>query len=295
LSPDGLANHNLDRTLGDFPLAHDDDVGAHCLEVIDLGVEMGASNVFQRRICLPGILNDRPGLVDIPFSQTTSLQLDLGGEATFSQGSDSTSANDNYAGNLTLGAHLNYRQVDRYLFGVFGGGGSSFHKDTGTTGQPAPFWFVGLEGQAYFGNSTLYGQAGYLDSNQPEPETLETAWFVRAVDRHFFNAGQTKAEGELSYGQQDEGSDSVNIFGWGLELEHQCWSFGNDGFLAGYVRYEGRHFNETTQSDNYTEHTLMVGLKADMNQMNLLSRDRTGATLDLPNFGRWVGGTITLD
>jgi hypothetical protein len=237
------------------------------------------------------------GRVDIPFSQTTSLQLDLGGEAAFSQGSDSTSAADNYAGNVTLGAHLNYRQMDRYLFGVFGGGGASFHNDTGSTGPAAPFWFAGLEGQAYFGNATVYGQVGYLDSNHPATETLENAWFVRGVGRYFFNQGQTKAEGELSFasGHQDAGTANVNIFGWGAELEHQFWSFGNDGFLAGYIRYEGRHFNETTDVDKYTEHTLMVGLKADMNQMNLLSRDRTGATLDLPNIGRWVGGTITLD
>ena len=228
--------------------------------------------------------------VDIPFSETFSLQLDLEGESGF----DNTGSEaDDHLGKVAAAGHLNYRQLDRYLFGAFGGGGMIFQGSDHASSQHR---FLGVEGQWYFGHATLYGQVGWMDSSgDGEFDALNDAWFVRGVGRTFFNGGNTKLEGEVSYanGEQDP-TDDVSVIGWGAEIEHVLRSFGSDGFLSGFARYEGVHFDKEPADRKTTNHIFMVGIKMDMNQLNPLSRDRTGATLDLPDFAAWnAAGNVT--
>ena len=249
------------------------------------------------------------GRVDLPFSENLSLQLDLEGVAAFTDGTENTggpSESDNYAGGAVSAAHLNYREVDRFLIGLFGGAGVAAVNDTASTGKDPGLYFVGVEGQMYFGDLTLYGQVGYMDAeSDTTQEELTDAFFLRAVGRFYFNGGHTKLEGEFSYanGDQDEGAgggtDDMEVFGWGGQLTHQFHNWGNDGYIAGFLRYEGRYFDEGEtgggSGNDYDEHTFMVGVSVGLNQVNLKSMERTGVALDLPHFTRWVAGTTAVD
>jgi len=247
--------------------------------------------------------------VDLPFSENLSIQLDLEGEAAFTDGTDNNgpSESDNYGGGAVSAAHLNYRQVDEFLIGLFGGAGVAAVNDTGSTGKDPALYFIGVEGQMYFGDITLYGQVGYMDAeSDATQEELTNAFFLRGVGRYYFNGGHTKLEGEFSYanGKQDEGitgaaSDDMEIFGWGGQLTHQFYNWGNDGYLAGFVRYEGRYYDEDETTgptgNDHEEHTILVGLSVGLNQYSLKTTERTGVALDLPDFTRWVAGTTAVD
>jgi hypothetical protein len=103
---------------------------------------------------------------------------------------------------MVAAAHLNYREFDRYLVGIFAGGGKYFVDDSSETGISGSLYFAGVEAQGYFGNSTLYGQAGFLGASQPD-EHLDDVWFVRGVGRHYINNGTAMLQGELSYARGD--------------------------------------------------------------------------------------------
>ena len=156
----------------------------------------------------------------------------------------------------------------------------------------------------YFGDLTLYGQVGYLDAESDSTqEELTDAFFLRAVGRFYFNAGHSKLEAEVSYanGDQDEGAaagtDDAEILGWGVQLTHQLHNWGNDGYIAGFLRYEGNYYDEDNSAadDDIEEHTFMVGVSIGLNQPNLKSTERTGVALDIPDVTRWVATTTGLN
>ena len=240
-------------------------------------------------------------LIDIPLSDRASLQIDQYGEAMLSDQSTS----EDYTGGYLAGVHLNTRVRDQYLFGVFGGGGRLHFASTEDDAYNT--WLVGVEGQLYRNNTTFYGQVGYTDSDANDfdadnngHEVMAEAWFLRGVIRHYTNGGNTKLEGELGYasGQNDcscyasDPTDDVDMIAWGVELEHVIRSFGNDGFVSAYARYQGQYYDEDVTGgtdDDATAHTFMVGIKMDMNQLNPFTRERTGAAVDLPDLNRWIG------
>jgi hypothetical protein len=235
--------------------------------------------------------------IDYPIDDNLGVQLDLHGDARIlSSGSDSTSAEHNYVGNVTLGAHANYREHDQYLIGAFLAGGQGFVDDTGSSdARPGRYIVVGGEGQMYFDNLTVYGQAGYIDSWQAaenNPDTLHNGWFVRGVGRYYMNQGQTMValEGSFASGDMDS-TDEVDVIGWGVALEHQfrTWAT-DDAFVTGFLRYNGTHFNETSSSpdDTFYDHSILVGAKFAFNVMDLLDMERRGIAVDLPNVGMWV-------
>ena len=247
--------------------------------------------------------------VDLPFSENLSIQLDLAGVAAFTDGSENAggpSESDNYGGGAVAAAHLNYREVDQFLIGLFGGAGVAAVNDTASTGKDPALYFVGVEGQMYFGDITLYGQVGYLDADSDATqEELTNAFFLRGVGRFYFNGGHTMLEGEVSYanGDQDEGTgaaggtDDAEIIGWGVQLTHQFHNWGNDGYLAGFIRYAGNYYEEDNSAadDDIDEHTIMVGLSIGLNQYSLKTTERTGVALDLPDVTRWVSVTTGLN
>ena len=247
------------------------------------------------------------GRVDLPWSENMSLQLDVEGIAAFTDGTEDgagPSESDNYGGGAVAAAHLNYREVDQFLIGLFGGAGVAAVNDTNSTGQDPAIYFVGVEGQMYFGDITLYGQVGYLDSDADATnEALSDAVFVRGVGRFYFGGGHTMLEGEVSYtsGDQDEGggaTDDVDIIGWGGQLVHQFHNWGNDGYIAGFLQYRGNHYEEDDPGGpdgETTEHTIMVGLTVGLNQYSLKTTERTGVALDLPDFTRQVSVTTSVD
>ena len=259
------------------------------------------------------------GRVDLPFdlnidgvpSDALSLQLDVVADANFTEDQDSTSdqtsIDSTYGGQAVLGAHLNYREVNRYLFGLFGAIGRGAIDDTDSDDQyDADLFAIGVEGQAYFDDITGYLQAGFMNAEQSGTDTAAVgdAWFIRGVGRYFFNQGRTKVAGELSYAAGDHdaddssGTDDVDILGWGIEAEHEVHSWaGGEGYATAFIKYNGLYYDSSSPSNDRsaTGHTILLGMRFAINNMGLLGTDRKGATLDLPDIGRWLVGAAYVD
>jgi hypothetical protein len=187
---------------------------------------------------------------------------------------------------------------------VFGGGGRYFVDDSGTTGLAGSLFFAGVEGQIYSGNSTLYGQAGYLGASHPD-EQLNKVWFVRGVGRHYFNNGMSMLQGEVSYARgkyefvnSTATTQSTRIIGWGLRYEQQfkTWA-NNDGYASWFAEYQGAQWKSRDPGtpETVVDHTVLLGVKFAFNQGSLLRNERMGGAVDLPNFGRWVGRAVGAD
>ena len=133
-------------------------------------------------------------------------------------------------------------------------------------------------------NLTLYGQLGFMDGNNVDEDTFDDGIFGRAVAR-FFVSPNTKLQAEISYLSGEADGDDSDVLGWGLEAEHQVSSWSDSG-VSGYVAYSG--LSAEDDGDEADEHRFLVGIRIAMNSgTTLLEKDRTGATLDLPDFVRW--------
>ena len=237
--------------------------------------------------------------VDIPLSDYLSLQVDQYGEGLFG----SLETGENYTGGVLTGAHLTYRDMDRYLLGAFAGVGKVFFASTSDDAYTQ--WLAGIEGQYYFGNTTLYGQAGYSDNESNDStsqELINEAWFLRGVVRHYMNGGDTKLEGEIGWmtgvndNEPDNTTDDVDAVWWGAEIEHAVASFGDDGFVSVFGRYEGYYFeDDESPSDEATNHVFILGVRFDLNQMNPYMRERNGVAVNLPNVTRINGLSRTIE
>ncbi len=99
------------------------------------------------------------------------------------------------------------------------------------------------------------------------------------------------ADGSADFG------DDVTFIGWGAELEHQFKSYGGDGAVNGFIRYDGRYAESDWGggTDTMTGHTILVGFSFDLNAANLLQRERYGVALDTPNFGRVLAHVNSTD
>ena len=175
-----------------------------------------------------GIVGAR-GSYSLPLSSRVSAQFDLIGEVN-ATGSDDD--NDLTRGDYMGAVHLNMRDPSSYLFGAFAGGGQSFD-DGDNDDDSIPFWFVGLEGQKYFGNLSLGTQIGYVDSDENNNESISNAWFARATAGYYFSEN-TKLSGDLAFftGDRRNGNPkgTMDVISWGARLDHSLqsssWLFG---------------------------------------------------------------------
>jgi hypothetical protein len=229
--------------------------------------------------------------VSVPWSANFSTQFDLESSGVLgSYGSDE----DQYSSSVVAAVHASFRQPENYLVGLFGGGGLAIAADEET----GNLWFAGVEGQAYLGDFTLYGQAGYLDSIEADgddSDTFHNAYFARAAGRYFFTPN-SMLQGEVSYarGKQDTGGGyDMNIWGWGARYEQGLETMP----ISLFVAYEGAHYDNGSGGDtgSFIEHTGLVGAKFRFGPNSLKENDRLGATLDLPRFGRWVASGDAVD
>lgn len=149
-------------------------------------------------------------------------------------------------------------------------------------------FFVGGEGQLYLDQSTVYLQAGYLDGekNGEDDEIFTDTFFVRGQFRYYF-AENVRAALGLAYadGRVDE-EKNTEVVDWGAELEWKPEDFPVSLFAA----YEGMDLDQRPgESDHLDEHVIKLGLRLDFGANSIFERDRLGAGLDTPRFGRWLG------
>jgi hypothetical protein len=230
----------------------------------------------------------------LPVGSAFSVQVDGYGEITTNDGGD-----DNFDHTLIGAAHLSWRDPQTGLFGIFGGAG--IHESEDDRGD---HYFIGLEGQYYSGNWTFYGQGGFLDaesSDNPGDDAFHDAFFARAVARYFPNA-HSRIQGELSYahGEQDTDDKDQDIIGWGLRYDRDIADIFPSSPASVFVGYRGGYFDNGSGGDtgSFHDHTIYAGLRLTFGGaggVDMLTSDRSGATLDIPDVGRWAASGEILD
>ena len=214
------------------------------------------------------------GAVNIPLGDAFSTQLDAFGETVL------TSNDAAYSDMFGIGGHLSWRNYDSGLVGIFGGLGEGSPTDE----EPWNGGWIGLEGQAYLGDFTLYGQAAWLlisSSNDNEEGFDRDSFLVRGVGRYFVT-DDAKIEAEVSY---MEGRDVIDG-----DDDGKAWEWGVSGMLRlsdqmpiyGTLAYRGADYNTTTEGDDGEAHSVMAGVTFLFGGASLKENDRMGATLDSP-------------
>jgi hypothetical protein len=252
-------------------------------------------------------VNDTPhiyggdGRVNIWLSPVTSIQLDAGAEGSTGFAFDGIDLGGRVAG--TVGGHWTWRAPQAYALGVFGavvGANGLAFNGASTHG------LIGVEGQGYLGNLTLYPQAGYIGRiSGPEVGAYrmspDDGWFARMQGRYFFTpndkvtaeVGWTHLNHELSPGI----SGGYDILNWGISYEHRLgtspWSL--------YVEYAGFRneaagwsSSSSLNGNKITENMVLLGVRANFGDATLLSQDRGGATFNLPKFSRAISWSCAL-
>lgn len=245
------------------------------------------------------------GRLSLPLGDMMSLQMDANNEITSNAFGD---FDDDFAYAFDFGVHLSARDPSRGLFGVFGafGGATGDQSDDGATDRQN-FWAVGGEAQYYADNTTFYVQGGYLDSEPDDSDAdqdgLHDAFFVRGVARWFMTP-DSRLQGEVAYadGSQDGPANDVKdmeVIQWGVRYDTVISGLPLIGDSAVFVGYRGIHFDNgccgEDDASRFTEHTIMAGFSHHFGGQTLLEFDRVGATLDMPNFGRWVAAGDQID
>jgi hypothetical protein len=254
------------------------------------------------------------GRVNVWWNRDVSTQFDVwGGFDSFSRRTvdfgygQPRSLNQGVTTSFNAGAHLSYRQPQQYLFGVFGALGGLGSNNNCCDGNPGFIHgTIGLEGQYYLGNLTLYGQGGFqgvLSSVEANGNGANdghfNAWFLRGVARYFVN-DNLKLEGQGFYARGKANSEdffpSVLFNGERFSVQQWAWAFGVEkkfdaSPFSVFGRYEGawtrydasfdRGYGGTAAIAKTTEHILKVGFRVYLNESTLKYNDRMGTTLDI--------------
>lgn len=221
--------------------------------------------------------------IGVLFSPGFFLQGEVSGEHTKNDG-----ANNNFDGFSSAAAHVAFRN-DQFLLGGFGGLGTTYSEAAGGSNNDDGFWFAGAEGQYYMDNLILYGQVGYFD-NKDSLDFIGNAVFVKAQARYYLS-DSTKLTGSVAYAAAHEGFDELatNIFDWGLRFDQGL----GDVPVSLFAAYNGSSYNNGIGS--YTDHVVKVGLQIKLGGSSGAGFEHNGASLDLPNFGRWVAAGNSID
>jgi hypothetical protein len=228
-------------------------------------------------------------------SPNMSVQLDAQAEGTSYKESEGTFRNNFSNHSYLIGGHINWRDSQRGLLGIFAGAGDA----GGAFNDPRRHVVAGAEGQLYWNQFTLYVQGGYdtiVGSSFDEPH----AWFVRGTGRYFFTPN-TMLEGTVLYangeiefeplilGQGASPAQDFQTWLWEAKLEHR---FATTPFAL-FVKYRGSETKYDTittfagaqgvftRESKVTDHRVLVGLRLFMGENTLQSNDRNGATLDI--------------
>ena len=93
-------------------------------------------------------------------------------------------------------------------------------------------------------------------------------------------------------------TDDIDVLWWGAEVEHAVTSFGDDGFVSLFARYDGYYYREDDSGgvdQKAFAHVFKLGVRMDMNQVNPMARERQGVAVDLPNMNRINGHSRTVE
>lgn len=237
-------------------------------------------------------VSGQSGRLSLPLGTNLSLQMD--GQVEHASLFDSKK-DDLFNNSFLLGTHLSWRDPNSFLIGGFGAFGGGNHDDDNTT-TPADFYAFGGEFQLYADNVTFYGQGGVLEGSN-DVDYLRDAFFGRGVVRWFMTP-DSRLQGEFSYvnGETDSIANDTTILEWGIRYDTVLMALPFIGDTTVFVGYRGADFDKSGSDDGgFMDHTVMVGFNTSFGGNTMQEFDRVGATLDLPNFGRWVASGEALE
>lgn len=242
-------------------------------------------------------------LAALPLGANGIAQIEFDGEVVVERKDAPLFVSDTPAGGFTLGGHLAFRS-GHVLAGGFAGVGKTFITNGPfSTEHNANHYLIGAEVRALFADGALALQGGHIDSSADDPEVFSDAYFVRGIGKLFFHEGRTALIGELAYidGDQDAdsslGPDPLEIWSWGLELEHVVHPDLNGMATLLFVAYEGHNIEETSSAgitETLTDHMVLFGVRFRAGAKDAHTREAHTAP-DLPNVVRWMGGTPAVD
>jgi hypothetical protein len=216
------------------------------------------------------------GVLSIPLGEMFSVQADILGERN-----DVDRDTEGAVKSFGFGGHLNWRDPNQGLLGVFAGQGEGNHPGDG---DDQDVTWVGVEGQYYFDSTTLYGQVGWTDVNSSHDALDSDSFFARGAARYFVQ-DNLMFQGELQYTEGEVHDEKLEILGWGLKTEYGLESFP----VSLMAEYRGTR--ASVDGDHATEHAGFVGVSFALGASSLKEQDRYGATLETPGFllraGEW--------
>jgi hypothetical protein len=233
------------------------------------------------------------GRLSLPLGTNFSIQTDVDLEynSTLLTDNDDDGARDIFQASAQSGVHASWRDPNLGLLGGFVAMGQGEADVTSNA-----FFAAGGEGQLYFGPLTLYGQGGVLNPNAEflsVENEFQDAFFARGVARYFFNensffGSDNRLQAEFSFvdGDVDQGDDQAQILEWGARYDFTL-DLPIIGQTHAFLGYRGAKFENKDEDDSFVDHTVYIGSSFSFGGRTMQEFDRTGATLDLPNFGRW--------
>lgn len=171
--------------------------------------------------------------------------------------------------------HLFYRDSDRFLLGGFVQLGSdSYSYDTNSFDPQLDRAYIGLEGQLFVENLTLYGQIGATSMSLDLPDVDGTGWFG-TIEARYFLTPDFKIAASAGFLQYDlDYLTSTNMM-LGASAEYKLPELPIS--LVAKVDYVQA---TNDQSDIESDQTrVMFGVKFVMGEDTLQARDRNGASL----------------
>lgn len=223
------------------------------------------------------------GRVNIPYSDTINVQLDIDGRASLDTDSFFFGKAAVPAQHFAIGGHINYRD-DQGMLGVFAATGRVQDNGSFFGVNGAAVFVAGIEGQYYGGNWTLGGQLGYMDSGTSL--LLTNAGYARVSGTYYLSKA-LKLTGDVAYidGEQSFfGTIDASQWAWGLGAHY--W-FGKSVPVSGFVEYRGRSAEVSFGpiEPSLDQNSINLGLTFHFGGADgFQDADRNGASGNLPDF-----------
>ena len=228
----------------------------------------------------------------IPLTAMTALQIDASSEAALNMLSAEKSAS--FMGASQIGAHFLVRDGSSYQVGIFGGATmANIHDDGGELWHGG---IVGVEGQLYFNNVTLWSQVGYagfvegLEYSQFHDD-IYTPVQLRGGLRYFVSP-DTKIGLSAGYetgtliNSNSSTSTKRSNYTWGDDIERLVHLGTVPASL--FVKYTGTYMpsagldsSGTVNYNKQTSQSVMAGVSFKLGTTSLIEQDRHGANTDI--------------
>jgi len=226
------------------------------------------------------------GRLSFPVGNTLSIQNDFKYE--YNENAIESPASNDVDGprySYQFAAHVSHRDPSTFLIGAFGGvGGANIGIPAGAFTQDN--LFAGGEFQFYVNNFTLYGQAGYVETNN-SLAGLDDGFFARGVLRYFPTA-DSRLQVEGTYINMDYVSGGADMDAFIVKARYDMTvDLPLMGSTPLWVGYRGTFRDNCLAGGNalrdLDDHTFMIGTSYSFSG-DMLTVDRQGATLDTPDF-----------